>query len=62
MSKKRNLDVIHKTSLENTMDQIHMMSMSIGTGAYTGTGVYKNKKYDKKSRRTEGKRICREEY
>lgn len=56
--KKRNMDVMHKTSIDNSVDQIRLMSMSMGAIAYTGTGAYKNKKYDKKSRRAESKRLC----
>lgn len=56
--KNRNMDVLHKTSIDNSVDQIRLMSMSMGNCAYTGTGTYKNKKYDKKSRRMENKRLC----
>lgn len=56
--KKRNMAVMHKTSIDNSVDKIRLMSMSMGTTAYAGTGAYKNKKYDKKYRRTENKRLC----
>lgn len=56
--KNRSIDVLHKTSIENSVDQIRRMSMSMDSCAYTGTGTYKNKKYDKKSRRMENKRLC----
>lgn len=60
--KKRNLNVLHKSSIENSMDLIHLESQRVGVGAYNGTGAHKNKKYDKKSIRREGKRICRDDY
>ena len=46
--KKRNLQVLHKSSIENSMDLIHIESQRVGVGAYNGTGAHKNKKYDKK--------------
>lgn len=56
--KKRNLNVIKKTARENSMDLIHMESQKMNATAFQGTGRHKNKKYDKKTRRVEGKKIC----
>jgi len=60
--KKRNLQVLHKSSIENSMDLIHIESQRVGVGAYNGTGAHKNKKYDKKLRRAESKKLCRDSY
>lgn len=55
---RKNIEV--KSAKENTIGQIRMMSTSIGTSAYHGTGAHKNRKYDKKSRREAGKKLCRD--
>lgn len=59
---KKKMKVMNKTSIENSMDMIHIESQKLGVCAYNGTGVHKNRKYDKKLRRKEGKQICRDEY
>lgn len=60
--KKRKTQVMKKNSLENSMELIHMESQRVATVAFQGTGIHKNKKYDKKLRRKEGKKICKDEY
>ena len=59
---KRKMDVLHKSSLENSLDLIHMESQRAGTTAFQGTGAHRNRKYDKKLRRQENKKICRDQY
>ena len=58
--KKNKETILHRTKEEESLRQIHILSMELGSIANIGTGVHKNKKYDKKIRRNEGKKICRD--
>ena len=47
--KKRNIRVLQKNSIENTVDLLRMESTRVGCGAFQGTGAHKNRKKDKKT-------------
>lgn len=60
MSKKviKKETIVIKTKEEACLDALKAKSMSIGSGVFA-TGAHRNRKKDKKIRRNEGKKMCR---